>query len=114
MMLEYHSIFCDLTIYSLKALKYLTKVNLLGCLNVKDDGVKDLAKNLKYLEDLDLGGTNISSDSLRELVQLCLALRKVNLSGCKRLNASDDKILHKHGINVEGGDDVFRFYLFPE
>jgi len=38
----------------------------------------------------------------------------VNISGCKRLNASDEKILQKNKINVEGGDDVFRFYLLPD
>ncbi len=47
-------------------------------------------------------------------MSLCLNLKKVNISGCKRLNASDDRILLKNKINVEGGDDVFRFYLFPE
>ena len=87
---------------------------LLGCLNIKDEGIKDLARSLHYLETLDLGGTNITSDSLRELVSLCLNLKKVNISGCKKLNASDDRILLKNKINVEGGDDVFRFYLFPE
>lgn len=104
----------DTGVSHLKNLKYLSRVILLGCLNVKDDGVKDLARSLKYLEDIDIGGTNISAESLRELVTLCLNLKKVNISGCKRLNASDDKILLKNKINVEGGDDVFRFYLFPE
>lgn len=87
---------------------------LLGCLNIKDEGVKEIARNMKYLEEIDIGGTNITADSLRELVTLCLNLKKVNISGCKRLNASDDRILLKNKINVEGGDDVFRFYLFPE
>ena len=41
-------------------------------------------------------------------------LRSVNISSCKKLNASDDKILLKNKINVEGGEDVFRFYLLPE
>lgn len=95
-------------------MKFLTKVILLGCLNIKDEGVKEIAKNLKYLEEIDIGGTNITADSLRDLVTLCLNLKKVNISGCKRLNASDDRILLKNKINVEGGDDVFRFYLFPE
>jgi hypothetical protein len=67
-----------------------------------------------YLEDLDIGGTSITSESLTDLVTLCLNLRKVNISGCKKLNASDDTILKKHKINVESGEDVFRFYLFPE
>lgn len=49
-----------------------------------------VAKELKYLEDLDVGGTNITSETLRELVDVCLNLRKVNISGCKQLNASDD------------------------
>lgn len=101
----------------------MTKIVLLGCLNVKDDGVRELSKNLKYIEgktiiidfiDIDIGGTNITADSLRDLVSLCLNLKKVNISGCKKLNASDDRILLKNKINVEGGDDVFRFYLFPE
>ena len=34
--------------------------------------------------------------------------------GCKRLNASDDLILKQHKINVESGEDVFRFHLVPE
>ena len=101
-------------VYSLTELKYLLKVVLLGCLSVKDEGVKELAKHLKYLETIDIGGTNITADALRDLVALCLNLKKVNISGCKKLNASDDKILLKNKINVEGGDDVFRFYLFPE
>ena len=74
----------------LKQLKYLSKVILLGCMNVKDEGIKDIASKLTYLEELDIGGTNISTESLYDLVALCLNLRKVNICGCKRLNASDD------------------------
>ncbi|CDW83611.1 UNKNOWN [Stylonychia lemnae] len=88
----------DAGINHLKNLRYLHKVILLGCFNVKDDGVHELATNLKYLEDIDISGTSITLVSL----------------SCKKLNASDDKILLKHKINVEGGDDVFRFYLLPE
>ena len=91
----------------------MTKVVMLGCLTIKDDSVKELAKHLTYLEDLDLGGTSITSESLFELVGNCLNLRKVNISGCKKLNASDDTILKKHKINVESGEDIFRFHLFP-
>ena len=69
---------------------------------------------MKYLEDIDLGGTTVTSESLRELVTYCLNLRRVNITGCKRLNASDDNILRRNKINVEGGEDVFRFYLIPE
>jgi hypothetical protein len=38
----------------------------------------------------------------------------VNILGCKRLNASDELILLRRGINVESGEDVFRFHLIPE
>lgn len=61
-----------------------------------------------------MGGTNITGESLRDLVTLCLNLKKVNISGCKKLNASDDVILRTNKINFEGGEDVFRFYLIPE
>lgn len=71
-------------------MKYLHKVVLLGCSNLKDDGIKELARNTMYLEEIDIGGTNITIESLRELVSMCLNLRKVNITGCKRLNASDD------------------------
>lgn len=30
------------------------------------------------------------------------------------MNASDDLVLKQHGINVEAGEDVFRFHLIPE
>jgi hypothetical protein len=104
----------DAGVTHLKNLKYLTRVVLLGCSNVKDDSVKELSRNLKYLEDMDIGGTNVTAESLRELVTMCLNLKKVNITGCKRLNASDDSILKQNKINVEGGEDVFRFYLVPE
>ena len=69
---------------------------------------------MDYLEELDIGGTNIETKCLHDLVTYCLNLRKVNISGCKNLNASDETILKKHKINVEAGEDVFRFLLQPE
>ena len=66
---------------------------LLGCAYLKDEGIISLAKSLKYLEDLDIGGSNVTTNCLHELVSLCLCLKKVNIKGCKRLNASDDAIL---------------------
>ena len=82
-------------------------------MNIKDQGVRDICRTHKYLEDFDIGGTDITSEVLRDIVTICISLRKVNISGCKRLNASDDQILKKYKINVESGEDIFRFHLFP-
>ena len=41
-------------------------------------------------------------------------LRTVNITGCKKLNSSDDLVLKNNGINVEAGEDVFRFHLMPD
>jgi len=37
----------------------------------------------------------------------------VNITGCKKLNASDDLILKAQKINVDAGEDIFRFHLVP-
>lgn len=103
----------DAGMIHLKNLKFLSKVILLGCMSIKDAGVKEIALHTKYLEDLDIGGTNVTGEGLRDLVSLCLNIRRVNISGCKQLNASDDQILRKNKINVESGEDIFRFYLKP-
>ncbi len=87
---------------------------MLGCVNIKDESVKELAWGLTYLEEMDLGGTSITSEVLSELVTHCLNLRRVNISGCKSLNSYDDTILRMHKINVESGEDVFRFHLFKD
>lgn len=91
----------------------LKRVCLLGCVNIKDDGVISLAQHLTYLEDLDLGSTSITNATINEIVLVCLNLRKTNLLGCKKLNSADDLILKRHKINVESGEDVFRFHLIP-
>ena len=51
---------------------------------------------------------------MRELVAVCLNLRTVNITGCKKLNASDELVLKNHKINYDGGEDVFRFHLSPD
>ena len=92
----------------------LRKLCFLGCAALKDEGIIGLAKDLTYLEEIDVGSTNITGESLRELTIFCLNLKKVNITGCKKLNASDDLILKQNNINVESGEDVFRFHLIPE
>jgi len=69
---------------------------------------------LPLLEEIDVGSTNITGQTLFEVVSLCLNLRKVNIIGCKKLNNHDDLVLKKNGINVEAGEDVFRFHLMPD
>ena len=73
-----------------------------------------LAKQLQYLESIDVGSTNITGESLRELVTSCLNLRQVNITGCKKLNNSDDLVLRNNNINFDAGEDVFRFHLMPD
>lgn len=92
----------------------LRKVCFLGCGSLKDSGVIGLAKQLPYLEEIDVGSTNITGETLREIVTLCLNLRKVNITGCKKLCNHDDLVLKNNGINVEAGEDVFRFHLMPD
>ncbi len=69
---------------------------------------------LACLEEIDVGSTNITGQTLRDLVTLCLNLRTVNITGCKKLNSHDDLVLKNNGINVEAGEDVFRFHLMPD
>ena len=104
----------DEGVVRLSKCKLLRKVCFLGCANLKDEGIIKLASELTYLEDLNVGSTNITGESLRKLVVVCLDLKKVNITGCKRLNASDDIVLKQNGINVDAGEDVFRFHLIPE
>jgi len=73
--------------------KFLRSLCLLGCANLKDEGICKLASDLVYLQELDIGSTNITGETLRKLVTVCLDLKKVNITGCKRLNASDDIVL---------------------
>jgi len=103
----------DVGIQALQKCVCLQKLCLLGCPNIKDEGAISLCLQLPYLEDLDLGSTNITNVTINEIVNICLNLRKVNLIGCKKLNSSDDLILKRHKINVESGEDVFRFHLIP-
>ena len=42
----------DEGIKPLTELKYLSKVILLGCLNIKDTGIRELAESLQYLDEL--------------------------------------------------------------
>lgn len=66
------------------------------------------------MEEIDVGSTNITGQTLRDIVTICLNLRTVNITGCKKLNNHDDLVLKKNNINVEAGEDVFRFHLMPD
>lgn len=95
-------------------LKYLRKLNLLWCTKIEDEGLSTIAKNFGFLKHLDIGGTNISSGGLRDLVANSKSLKIVSIMGCKKLNNSDDQILLRQRIDCQGVEDVFRFHLLPE
>lgn len=61
-----------------------------------------------------MGGTNITSEGLREMADNCQYLQQVSIMGCKKINASDHQILQRKKIKCEGVEDVFRFHLLPE
>ena len=65
------------------------------------------------MEDIDLGSTSITAEGLRHMTEVCLNLKVVNITGCKKLNASDEQILKSNKINVDAGEDIFRFHLIP-
>ena len=104
----------DQGLQKLSQLRYLKKLSLLWCNKIEDEGLSFVANNFTFLEDLDLGGTNITSNGLRDLVNKASNLKSVSIMGCKKLNNSDDQILLKKQINCQGVDDVFRFHLLPE
>jgi len=89
----------DSGIVKLKELKYLRKLNLLGCTKVEDEGLKHISAQFKFMEELDLGGTNITAVGLRDLVKSNSKLNSVSIMGCKKLNNSDDQILIRSKIN---------------
>lgn len=97
----------------LEKFTHLEKVCFLGCAFLKDEGLKDLVGKLPHLNEIDLGSTSITADGLRHMVEVCLNLKVVNITGCKKLNASDENILKNNNINAESGEDIFRFHLVP-
>lgn len=77
-----------------KVMKNLTRINLLGCVNVHDQGVRHLLNNNFWLEEANLGGTSITSEIIDEIVHKAeLSLTKVNITGCKKLRNSDMGLL---------------------
>ena len=104
----------DVGLAKLNQLKYLKRLSLLWCTKIEDEGLKSITKQFEFIQDLDLGGTSITSSGLREMVQNAKYLEKVSIMGCKKLNNSDDQILIKKNIQCQGVDDVFRFHLLPE
>ena len=106
--------FSDVGLAKLGQLKYLQKLNLLWCTKIEDEGLSCIAQNFEFIQDLDLGGTQITSSGLRDLVARCKYLQNVCIMGCKKLNNSDDQILLRKQIQCKGVDDVFRFHLMPD
>ena len=98
----------------LEELRFITKLNFLGCTKIDDVGAKSIAHQFRFLKDIDIGGTNITAEGLRELADKCQHLKNVSIMGCKKVNNSDDQILIRRRINCQGVEDVFRFHLLPE
>ena len=104
----------DMGMRKLTELRYLRKLNVLGCIKIEDEGVKSIGANFPYLEELDLGGTSTTINGLQELVNNAKHLKSVFIKGCKRLNVSDDQILLRRKISCTPVEDTFRFHLMPE
>ena len=45
----------------------MRKLNLLGCPKVEDKGIELIASQFKFLQEVDLGGSGITSGGLRHL-----------------------------------------------
>lgn len=99
----------------LEKFQNLRTLNLLGCVNIKDDGIIHLNKTNEKLETLNLAGTSVTSECIYFIVREgAISLHNVNIVGCKKLKQNDQEMLKSHGFNVQGGEDVFRFNLLPE
>ena len=72
---------------------------MLWCTKIEDEGLITISKNYEFIEEIDLGGTSITSVGLRELVKQSKHLKSVCIMGCKKLNNSDDQILIKKHIS---------------
>lgn len=92
----------------------MRKLDLLGCIKIEDEGVKAIGTNFPYLEELNLGGINVTTTGLQDLVATSKSLTSVFIKGCKRLNVSDDQILLRKKISCTPVEDTFRFHLMPE
>jgi hypothetical protein len=94
-------------------LRYLNKLNLLGCIKLEDEGLRCIATQFPFLHELDLGSTNVTAPGLADLVATSRSLRRVSIKGCKKLSNSDDQILRRGGILSSPVEDTFRFHLLP-
>lgn len=102
-------------IMKLDKMQDLKTLNLLGWVNVKDEGIISLNKTNDNLETLNLSGTSITSEWIYFIIrEAAIWLKNVNIVGCKKLKNSDQDILKSHGFNVLCGEDTFRFNLLPE
>jgi len=79
----------DEGVAKLGELKFINKLNFLGCAKIDDVGAKSIATQFKFIKDIDMGGTNITAEGLREMANKCEYLQQVSIMGCKKINASD-------------------------
>ena len=61
----------------------LHSIDLSGCIQVSDEGLRALSTNCPKMEHIDLSGCEISDNGLRALIAGCLNLQHVNLAECK-------------------------------
>lgn len=97
---ECRNIWCP-SVSNIKKFKWLWHLNLLGCVNVSDEGINALVSSSTSLKHLNIGGTGISSLGIDELVRNCkITLLEVIITGCKKLKNSDQDLLRQHGLSV--------------
>jgi len=73
-----------------------------------------LLEKCKEIEELNLGGTQITSRTLDFISEECPNVKRLSIKGCSGFSEVDVQKLEKRGIEVEYGEGTCRFFLLSE
>lgn len=92
----------------------LKSVSLLSCHHVTDKGVCMLLEKCHEIEELNLGGTMITTKTLEFILDHCPNVKRLSIKGCNGFSEVAVHKLEEKGIEVEYGEGTCRFFLLPE
>jgi len=92
----------------------LRSLSLQSCHHITDKGVCWLLERCKDLEEINLGGTQITTKTLEFILKRCHSLKRLGLKGCDGINEITVQSLEEKGIEVEYGESICKFLLLPE